>query len=102
MREVRAEAHLRHRIEEEQRREEIVGDAVAMRLELDLDAFLLGHREPLADHGDHALDREWHHLADDVDEARVEILRHAEDRAERLDGLREGVDQAAEAMLLEE
>ena len=31
-----------------------------MRLELDLDAFLFRHREPLPDHGDHALDRERH------------------------------------------
>src|SRR5882672_3852771 len=39
MREIGAEPHLGHRVEQQQRREEIVGDAVAVSLELNLDAF---------------------------------------------------------------
>ena len=48
MRKVRAQPHFGDGVEQQQGREKVVGDAVAMRLELDRNAFLVGNRHPSA------------------------------------------------------
>ena len=76
MREIGAEPHFRHRINQAERRIEVVGDAVAVGFKLDRHANLVGHVNPAADHRNHTINRKRHHLADDIDKGSAKILCH--------------------------
>ncbi len=74
VREIGAEPHLRHGVEQEQSREQVVGDPVAMRLELNRQLLFVGDLKPRADRLRHVGNRERHDLSDDDDEGRADIL----------------------------
>ena len=76
MRQVGAKSHLGNSIDQAQGGVEIIGDTVAVCLELDRHADLIRHIDPSSDHRNHAVDTQRHHLADDIDKGGAEIFRH--------------------------
>lgn len=97
MREVGAEPHLRDGVEEEQSREEVVGNRVAMRLELNRELLFVGDREPRPDRLSHIRDGERHDLSDNDDEGRADVLGETKRRTQLLDRARKRGQQALQA-----
>ena len=93
VREIGAEPHFRHGVHQQQGREHIVGDAVAMRLELDRQALFGRNFEPRPDDLDHVGNRKRHHLADDDHERRADVLGEMNGGTQLLDRARKGGEQ---------
>ena len=101
VREVGGEPHLRDRVQQRQGGEEVVGDAVPVRLEMHRHPDPVRHLDPRPDDRDGAFDGERKDLADDVDVGRAEILRHEQRVAQALDRLRERDDQRGQSLALQ-
>src|SRR5713101_4336383 len=99
--EIGRDHHLGNRVEQMQGGEQVVGYAVAVRLELYRDADLLRDVDEAADHRYRTLDGDRHHLADDIDERRADFLRRQEDGPQRGNRLRESDQDAAQPITFE-
>ena len=97
VRKIGAESHLRDGVEQEQSREQVVGDRVAMRLELNRELLFIGDHEPRPDRLRHICDRERHDLSDDDDERRTDILGETKGRTQLIDRTRKGGQEALQA-----
>ena len=97
VRKVRAQPHIGDGVEQQQGREKVVGDAVAMRFELNRNAFLVRDRHPGLDRLGHVVNRERHDLADDNHEGRADVLGEMEGGTQFFDAARERGQQASQS-----
>src|SRR5437879_8005507 len=88
--EIGRDHHLRDRVEQLQGGKQVVGYAVAVRLELYRHADFFRDVDQAADHRYRTLDAYRHHLPNDIDERRPDLLRRQEDGPQRGDRLAEG------------
>src|SRR5260221_1569112 len=93
--------HLGNRIEQLQGGKQVVGYAVAVRLELYRHADFLGDVDKAADHRDSTVDAYRHNLADDIDERRPDLLRRQQDGPQRGDRLRKRDQDATQPITFE-
>src|SRR5258708_1939559 len=99
--EISRDHHLGNRVEQLQGGKQVVGYAVAVRLELYRHTDFLGDVDKAADHRNCTVDAYRHHLADNIDERRPDILRRQQDGPQRGDRLRKGDQDATQPITFE-
>ncbi len=98
MAEIGAQAEVLDGVQQLQGRVEVVQQAVPMGFELQREVGLVGDVDPAASDRNHPLQVGRHHLADDTEEWRAEVLGHGQHEAQFVVAAGKAVEQAFQAV----